>query len=460
MSASVSSAGAGEAGLDPEARASARALAHLPGGPGWPVVGHTLSILRDNLGFTRRMYARHGPVYVAGGLRGAAVTVIGPGPLGRVLGDRTGTFSSERGLGPYFATVFPNSLMVLDGAHHHGQRRIMAAAFKPDALRRYIGGVDRFIGDRLATWGGARDVYATNRRFTLDLASQVFLGLPPGPEAREVSAALQAMVAATAALVRRPLPLTRMRKGIRGRRFMVDFLRRLVPERRGRDGDDLLTLLCAASDEDGNRFTDDEVIDHTVFMWLAAHDTLTSSLSAMCDELAWAPEWQGAVRAECAALSPDDRLIAAVNGQPITDQVFKETLRLHPPVGALPRRTTRAVEVEGRRLPAGTEVFANISTTQRLAEVWPDPDAFDPRRFGADAPKPARYAWVPYGVGPHTCLGARYAAMTARVFARQLLTRFRVEPVRPARATWTVLPLRRPHGGLPLRFVPLSEESP
>lgn len=436
-------------------------LHHIPGERGWPLVGNLPAMLRDNLGFNRRMAAAYGPVFRCHGMHGDQLVANGPAAAGAVLGDRGETWSAELGVGPFFVGIFPETLMALDGAVHRRHRGIMQAAFGLPALRRYLPRVRRALRAGIADWGGEMDVYAAHRTLTLSLADEIFLGLDDHPQRARISRALVDMVASTAGVVRRPLPFTRLRRGRIGRRFVRSILLPMIAERRAADdpGDDLLGLLVGARDEAGDRFSDEEVVNHIAFMWLAAHDTLTTAFSALCDHLARHPEWQTRLR-EAALAEPPAGEDPALTGIPAIDHAFKEALRLQPPVGAIPRVALRDTTLGGHSVPKGTPVFLNIAGTHRDPDVWPDPDRFDPDRFGPDAPPRPRFSWIPYGSGPHTCLGARHAAMIARVHFTELLRRFELTPRRPAPPSWTIVPINRPRGGVPLRLTPIGDRGP
>ncbi len=431
-------------------------LHHIPGERGWPLIGHLPALIKDNFGFTRRMVETYGPVYRCRGMFGDQVVAVGHEAAAAVLGDRGDVWSAEQGLGPFFAEIFPETLMVLDGAVHRRHRRIMQAAFGLPALRRYLPRVKRALAAGIADWGGEMDVYRAHRALTLTLADQIFLGLDDHPDRARISRALVHMVASTAGVIRRPLPFTRMRRGQVGRRQVRAVLRPMIAARRAADdpGDDLLGLLVGARDEDGDRFTDDEVVNHIAFMWLAAHDTLTTAFSALCDHLARQPGWQARLRDAVADADGARGEDPALAGIPLVDQAFKEALRLQSPVGSIPRVALKATTLGGYDMPAGTPVFVNIVATHRDPDVWPDPDRFDPARFGPDAPPRPRFSWIPYGSGPHTCLGARHAAMIARVHVGELLRRFEWTPLTDAPPRWTVVPINRPRGGVRLKLTP------
>ena len=234
-----------------------------------------------------------------------------------------------------------------------------------------------------------------------------------GADAEPLKRAFIDMVAAALAIVRVPLPGTPMARGVAGRKFMIEFLTREIAARRAGDGEDLFSELCRAMTDDGRLLTDQEIVDHMNFFMMAAHDTLTSSLTSFVWLLASHPQWQEKLREEIAALKlprgaplPYDRL----GDLPLAEMAFKETLRLMPPVPSIPRRLVRDAEFRGFRLPAGTRIGVNPVYTHHMPDLWPEPDKFDPYRFtDANSRGRHKYAFVPYGGGAHMCLGQNFA---------------------------------------------------
>ena len=132
------------------------------------------------------------------------------------------------------------------------------------------------------SWPRELKLYPALKQLTLDMASSIFLGLALGPESKIVDEAFVAAVSASIALVRSDLlPMTTYARGMRGRRTLERFFATLIRERRKNPGADLLSELCKAKSEDGERFSDDEITDHMIFLMMAAHDTTTSALSSV-----------------------------------------------------------------------------------------------------------------------------------------------------------------------------------
>ncbi len=210
-------------------------------------------------------------------------------------------------------------------------------------------------------------------------------------------------------MIRKPLPGTQMARGVKGRKRIVAYFSEQIPIRRAKGGgDDLFSQLCHATHEDGALLSTQDIVDHMSFLMMAAHDTLTSSLTSFVGELAAHPEWQQKLRDEVTGLG-----IAAdapttfdnLEAMPLTEMAFKEALRLKPPVPSMPRRAIRDFTFKGYAIPAGTMVGVNPLFTHHMPEIWPEPEKFDPHalhRRGAAQPPPLclgavwrRRAYVP-----------------------------------------------------------------
>lgn len=431
-------------------------ITDIPGEHGWPIIGHTLNIIRDPVAFGTRMRQEYGPIYRTYSFFRDSVTMVGPEANEFVLMDKEKNFSSERGWWPYIGKLFPRGLMLLDFDEHKAHRHIMNAAFKSGPMKGYLERLNDDIPTRIKAWGdkGHFQFYPAIKQLSLDMATTVFLGLEPGPESRKVNQALTDMVAASMGVVRVPIPGTKMAKGVSGRRFMIDFLGELIPERRAGNETDIFSQLCRASDEEGNKFSDQEIIDHMIFLWMAAHDTITSSVTTLVYELGRHKDWQENLRQEIKSLGlNDDRLpFEMLNDLKLTEYAFKEALRLNPPVPAIARETVRDVAFGGITIPEGTTVGLSTVATHRDAEIWEDPQAFDPMRFSPEGgvKERHRYAWIPFGGGAHMCLGLHFAYMQAKVIMAHLLPHYEIDLPDGYTTQFQIMPLIKPVDGLPV----------
>lgn len=419
---------------------------HIPGEDGLPIVGTLPEQLRDPWAYARKMVARHGHIFRTRMFGRHWVILLGAEANELVLFDRDKVFSSELGWGPMLDRVFPRGLMLMDGDAHRAHRRILSVAFKPAPMARYAEAMQAGIAERIASWSG-REIrfYPEIKQLTLDLAAAAFLGLPLGPEASRINRAFMDEVAASVAVVRWPLPFTQMGRGVAGRRYLIDYFKSEVPRRRDSDADDLFTQICHATDEDGRQLDPQQIADHMNFLMMAAHDTITSSLTSMMVQLGLNPEWQDRLREEAVANGPEKL--------PLTEQAFKEALRMVSPVPSLPRLAVKPFSFGGYDIPAGVGVSVSPNFVHKMEEYWPDPERFDPTRFDPDQVRARhKYAWVPFGGGAHMCLGLHFAMLQARLFLHALLPGHRIRLTGAQPVKWQAWPIPKPRDGLPLRL--------
>ena len=438
-------------------RQPARSLDAIPGEDGWPVVGNTLKMLRDPKAFGDRMVAKYGRVYRNNSFGERSVILLGAEANELVLMDRDRLFSSEQAWGPLLNLLFPRGLMLMDFDRHRSERRVLNVAFKPEPMRHYAHRLDQGIARRVSAWAerGEFRFYDAIKELSLDLAADCFLGMELGDEASRVNKAFVDEVQASVAPVRRPWPGTLMKRGVEGRRYLIDLFEREVPRRRVAGGQDFFSHFCRATDEAGKPLSAAAIADHMNFLMMAAHDTITSSATSLAMLLGRNPDWQERLAAEVAGLDgayPDrlDRLVE-------TEWAFREALRIVPPVPSLPRRALKAFDFGGYHIPAGTHVGISVGWTHHSADYWEAPERFDPLRFTPDASRGRhRFAWVPFGGGAHMCLGLHFATMQVRLLVAHLLASHRIELAPGSGDQWQWFPIPRPKDGLPLRLVPAA----
>ncbi len=447
-------------------RQPADSLDHIPGEDGWPILGTTLQVLADPSGYGHRMREKYGNVWRSRSFGNRQISLVGADANERVLFDREKIFSSEQGWGPVLDLLFPRGLMLMDFDHHRIDRRALSIAFKPEPMRHYADALNRGISAQVARWSGQQmKFYPAIKKLTLDLAADSFLGVPLGPEADQINKAFVDMVAAAVGIVRKPLPFTAMGRGAAGRKFLVEwFTKETIHRREKGGGQDMFSQFATATREDGSLLPVDEVVDHMIFLMMAAHDTITSSATSLVWLLARNPEWQTKLRAEAQVVTGG--AVTGGAGRPVayedlgrlelTEMAFKESLRLIPPVPSTPRRAMKDFTFGGYRIPAGTQVGISAAMVHKMEEFWPDPERFDPLRFlPAEVAKRHKYAWVPFGGGAHMCLGLHFAYMQVKILMAQILTRYTIEIAPGYAPEWQPWPIPKPKDGLMVTFKPV-----
>jgi cytochrome P450 len=412
----------------------AATTAQLPPGPRLPRLVQTLGFVFSPARFLDGARRRYGNVVsFSTAFDSSFVVVFDPEIVKQVFQappERLRAGEANAVLGPLLGE---RSVLLLDGAEHLRQRRLMLPAFHGARLKAYEETM-RLAADRaIARWpvGEPFPLLPSMQWLTLEVIMSTIFGVGEGPRRDE----LERRVRAAVEPVSRRLGILVLalsggrfanRDAIRrfeARRQALDemiyeeiALRREAPDLAERE--DVLSMLLAARDENGEPMTDGELRDELVTLLVAGHETTATGL-------AWAFD----------LVLHDSRVRATLEEsleageEEYLDAVIKEALRVRPVIPGVGRVVRgEPYELDGYVIPPGTEINPSISVIHRRADAYPGPRDFRPERFlGPDAPD--TYTWIPFGGGTRRCLGASFALFEMRVVLRRVLERTRLEPV-------------------------------
>jgi cytochrome P450 len=427
-------------------------LKPVMGDAGLPIIGHMVEMFRGGPDFWLQKYRKHGPVMLLDSPIIPTVAALGPDAGQAIYSNRNKDYS-QQGWTPMIGAFFNRGLMLMDFEEHMFHRRIMQEAFVRTRLVGYTEQVDKVVSQVVANDWVANDprflLYPAMKELTLDIASMVFMGHEPGTNRELVTKVNKAFTVTTRAgnaIIRTGVPPFTWWRGLKAREYLERYFEERVRERRGNDGSDLLSVLCQSEDEDGNKFSDDDIVNHMIFLMMAAHDTSTSTATTMSHYLAANPEWQERCRDESDRLGDGPLDIEALEKLESLDLVMNESIRLVSPVQWAMRRTVRDTELLGYYLPEGTNVIYYPGMTHRLEEIYPDPCKFDPARFTEprNEHKKHRYGFTPFGGGAHKCIGMVFPQLEIKTIMHRLLRRYRLELPRPGYEP------RQDYGGMPV----------
>ncbi len=438
-------------------------LQPVMGEPGPPVLGSALEMINDPLKVTMERYRKYGGVTWGRSIGMNLVTLVGPAEVEAAWMNKEKAFSSEQGWEPMIGPFFRRGIMLMDFEEHMYHRRIMQQAFTPARLRGYLGIMTPHIEKALSNWdagsnGDARigfPVYSRVKDLALTLATEVFMGAAvTEQEAHRLESSFEAAVRGGQALIRSDIKIGTWARGLRGREALQEYFRAEIAARRAGTGDDLFTVLCHTESDQGETFTDEDVVNHMIFVMMAAHDTSTIALSMLVYHLGRNPQWQERLRAESLALGKAAIDYEDIDKLPGLELALKETLRINAPVGMLFRKTVRDTDILGKFIPEGTLVAINPWATMLLDEWWPNPSAWDPERFSPERreDKVHRFAWAPFGGGAHKCIGLYFAGMEIKAIMHQMLLQFEWSVPDDYRLNLTYGTGPTPADGLPVDF--------
>lgn len=218
------------------------------------------------------------------------------------------------------------------------------------------------------------------------------------------------------------LPLPGLRRQRRAVKEIKEILLAIIDDHQrdldagGDPGADLLSMLLSARDEDGNPLRKEQVLDECLTIFVAGHETTAVALT-------WA--WYLLLSHPAILTKLTTEIKSTIGDAPITypdlerlpylTQVVKETLRFYPPAPGFGRTPTSGFAVGEQQFQRGETLIVSIYTVHHQAEFYPEPDEFRPERFAPDAPQPPRYAYIPFGAGPRTCIGNAFAMLELQV---------------------------------------------
>ncbi|HET9240803.1 MAG TPA: cytochrome P450, partial [Oligoflexus sp.] len=325
----------------------------------------------------------------------------------------------------------------------------------PPAMKNYLRIMNGTVEDCLKSWDQkqALEFYSSFKSLTLNVAATAFVGMKLGPEADRLNKAFVDTVLASVSFLRLPIPGLSYQKGLAGREYLKEYLRGLLPEKRAKETDDMFSQFCHSTSKDGESFSDEDVINHMIFLLMAAHDTITSATTTLIYYLASHLEWQDPIRQEGRAFGESMIDFEDLEKMEILEACFDEALRLYPPVPMIPRRTVNDVDFKGTVIPAHTLVYINVFNTHRMEQYWSNPAAFDPTRFlERKEHKQHPYLFAPFGGGAHMCIGKAFAYMEVKAFIHQFLQKYEISLPKGYQLKQKIIPIPKPVDGLPLRL--------
>jgi cytochrome P450 family 135 len=320
----------------------------------------------------------------------------------------------------------PESVLLLEGREHLQRRKLMLPAFHGERMRSYESAVREVAEREIASWpeGQPFRLHPRMQAVTLEVILRAVFGVTDPLRSRRLRETLPRLLNETssAALQLRMLLSSRIGRGdplARMRELTAETDELLLAEIAERRADpdveqreDILAQLVQARFEDGRAMSDRDVRDQLVTLLLAGHETTATALAWTFDLLLRHPHALARLTAEVddGGGGGEDRYMRAV---------VSESLRLRPVVPLAGRRLARELEVDGLRLPAGSDVTPAIWLTHTRADLYPEPFAFRPERFLERSP--LTYGWIPFGGGIRRCLGAAFAEFEMRVVLETVL---------------------------------------
>ncbi len=376
------------------------------------------------------------------------------------------TASAKRAFGKYLG----QGLLVIDGEPHRHERHLAQPAFHHQRIEAYAQVMVRYTLRLIERWkpGLERDISTEMTRLTSEIVAKCLFDADVSGDAEEIAQTMGILQDAT---IRQLLLFGMLRTRLLGAakrqeqaalQSLDRMIYRFIDERRvsGQDKGDLLSMLLLATDESGNPNSIQQVRDEVITLFLAGHETTSNTLTWAWYLLSQNPDVAVRLRQELIEVLGDHTpTVQDVPRLVYSAMIIRETLRLYPPGWIIPRQAIAEVELGGYRLKAGSVVITSPYITHRLARYFPDPESFHPERFvpGYEQSLP-RFAYFPFGGGPHICIGQSFAMLEAVLILATIAQRYRLDLVHDQRIELEpLITLRAKHG---MRMIPQGMQSP
>ncbi|MDO8984318.1 cytochrome P450 [Cypionkella sp.] len=367
-----------------------------------------------------------------------------PALVTRVLVERPGDFPKSNRIREGLTPLLGNSVFVTNGEVWKRQRRIIDPAFEGGRLRDTFPAMVAAGQAAVARMPlGEVEVEAEMSHAAADVIFRTLFSIPIE---HEVAAAVFAEfrtyqrtqpILNLAAFLPLPkwVPRFHRRATKRSAAVIRGLITRLTEGRAteiaaGTAPDDLATKIMTTADPlTGDRFETAEMVDQVAIFFLAGHETSASALSWALLMLAMDPDVQEKVAGEAQALG-DQPEFSALSKLRFTRDVFREVLRLYPPVPMMVRENAVPEEMRGRKVARGAQIVLSPWHLHRHERIWARPDEFDPSRWQTEENRACvRDAYMPFSAGPRVCTGAGFAMVEGTLLLALLARAFRFECV-------------------------------
>ena len=387
--------------------------------------------------------------------------VMHPDMVQHVLLDNAANYEKPELVKKLLRPVIGRGLLSSDGELWRAQRKIVAASFAPPAVDALVPAFAEVANDAASQWTtGTRDMAREGTRAAMQVISRALFSGDPRLTSEEamghIAHALEGVSEARLQLLL-GLPMVPISaRGLRGRRGQI-YLRRtlatLVHERmRPEAPDDFVTQMIRALHL---RFPEQEAVelavDNAATFYLAGHETTANAISWTLFIMSEQPEWQERAGVEAAAALANGIDAKLPERLPVLRMIVDEVLRLYPSAPRFDREAVAADRIGEIDVQAGDFVSIWPWLIHRHRKLWDDPDAFDPKRFSVERKEDRhRFQYIPFGGGPRTCVGARFATAEGLTILACWLAKWRFRPVPGREVQVSGMVTLRPKGGLPL----------
>lgn len=328
---------------------------------------------------------------------------------------------------PIFKRIVNNGIVTAEGDHWKRQRKIMQPAFHATRIQSYADVMAQYTQEMVDSWQNGEKVNLTKamKQLTQRIIAKTMYDVDVEEQLEQIDGLMYTAFSEAEAQLNSRIPMpawipttpSRWRQA-RAIKKLRALLQEIIDERRasGEDKGDLLSMLLQVRYDDGSPMDDEQLLDECMTMFVAGHETTSSTMIWIWYLLTQHPDAAAKIYAEIDdALGEQTVTFEHLADMPYGEMVVKEALRIYPPAAAFVRTPQQDIEVDGHLFRKGSAVVCAAYAMHHLEHLFPQPERFWPERFGPDQPQPHRYAYIPFGAGSRSCMGNMFAMMEAHV---------------------------------------------
>ncbi|ESW31548.1 hypothetical protein PHAVU_002G247300 [Phaseolus vulgaris] len=442
-----------------------------PGRLGWPIVGETFefmhAMLEGNvLRFLKERVEKYDSRVFKTSMFGDPVAVF-CGPAGNKF-----LFSNENKNVQVWWPSSVKKLLRLSLVNKVGDeakmvRKLLMNFLNAETLKNYLPKMDRIAQHHIDTyWKGKEQVFVhpTVKLYTFELACCLFLSIEDSDQISKLSLKFNAFLKGIIGFTLN-IPGTRFHRAMKAAdeirkeiKMILEKRKGDLEEKRASPTQDLLSHMLVTSDPSGRFMTEMEILDNTLLLLFAGHDTARSVLSLVMKYLGQLPHVYEHVLKEQLEIIQGKEVGQLLQWEDIQKMkyswnVVSEVMRLSPPVSGAYREAIKDFTYADYNIPKGWKLHWNTGSSHNDPTIFSNPETFDASRFEGSGPTP--FSHVPFGGGPRMCLGQEYARLEILVFMHNIVKRFKWELVIPDEKL-KYDPMLEPVKGLAVRLHPSS----
>lgn len=406
-----------------------------------PLIGSMLTFQKDRLGLFLRVARECGDI---GRLHFGPfpfVQLNAPELVQSFLVEHAYDFYKGEAMHKAFEPIIGHGLFISEGNFHRQQRKMIAPSFQPRHIVSYADAMVHYGELIRAGWqdGETVDIGQEMTHVTMSIVGKVLFDADVFTETDELGNAMTVVLEQANYTLSHLFPIPpnwpveRNRRVRRALAVLDQQIQKMIVERRARvdQGNDFLSILLNAREENGETMSDQQVRDEALTLFGAGHETTATALTWAWYLLTTHPDAYHKLLEEVdTVLQGRTPTYADLAHLPYTLQVLKEAMRLYPPAYAVSRVALHDLELGGYPIRKDESVLVATYALHRRPDYFPDPEKFDPERFTLENEKRMpRYAYMPFGAGPRICIGNHFAMMEGHLLLATLAQRVSFELV-------------------------------